>query len=109
MIVATTPSLEGYNITRYCGVGTAQAIMGANIGRDFLASLTDIFGGRSGQYEGKIEEATNTALDELRAKAKAVGANAIVGIDFDFGAVGASESMMLCVVSGTFVHIEKIN
>lgn len=108
MIVATTPTLEGYKITDYRGVGTAQAIMGANIGRDFLAGLTDIFGGRSGQYEGKIEEASNTALEELKAKAKAQGANAIVGIDYDFGAVGASESMMLCVISGTFVTIEKI-
>ncbi|WP_042349207.1 heavy metal-binding domain-containing protein [Bacillus massiliigorillae] len=107
MIIATTPTLEGYKITEYRGVGTAQAIMGANIGRDFLAGLTDIFGGRSGQYEGKIEEASNTALEELKVKAKAKGANAIVGIDFDFGTVGSSESMMLCVVSGTFVMVEK--
>lgn len=107
MIIATTPTLEGYKIVEYSGVGTAQAIMGANIGRDFLAGLTDMFGGRSGQYEGKIEEASNTALEELKAKAASQGANAIVGIDFDFGAVGASESMMLCVVSGTFVRVEK--
>ncbi|MEH6943361.1 heavy metal-binding domain-containing protein [Bacillus sp. JJ722] len=107
MIIATTPTLEGYKIVEYCGVGTSQAIMGANIGRDFLAGLTDMFGGRSGQYEGKIEEASNTALEELKEKAASQGANAIVGIDFDFGAVGASESMMLCVVSGTFVRVEQ--
>ncbi|MGL4523722.1 MAG: heavy metal-binding domain-containing protein [Bacilli bacterium] len=108
MIVATTPNLEGYRIEEYLGVDTAQAIMGANIGRDFLAGLTDIFGGRSGQYEGKIQESSQTALNELIERARDRGANAIIGIDYDFGTVGASESMMLCVVSGTFVRVTKL-
>jgi uncharacterized protein YbjQ (UPF0145 family) len=51
LIVTTTPSIEGKKITQYIGVVTGEAIMGANIFRDFFASITDIVGGRSAAYE----------------------------------------------------------
>ena len=52
MIVTTTPSVEGRKITAYHGVVVGEAIMGANIVRDFFASVTDVIGRRSGVYEG---------------------------------------------------------
>ena len=48
---STTPTLEGQTIVEYCGVVTGEAILGANIFRDFFAGIRDIVGGRSGAYE----------------------------------------------------------
>ena len=50
MIVTTTPSIEGKRITRYCGVVAGEAILGANVVKDFFAGIRDIVGGRSGTY-----------------------------------------------------------
>lgn len=48
MQFSTTPTLEGQTIVEYCGVVTGEAILGANIFRDFFAGIRDIVGGRSG-------------------------------------------------------------
>ena len=47
MILTTTPSVEGKQVTRYCGIVTGEAILGANLFRDFFAGVRDIVGGRS--------------------------------------------------------------
>lgn len=73
MIITTTQSIEGQTIREYKGVVVGEAIMGANIVRDFFASITDVIGGRSGAYEQKL-------ADEGRAR----GANAVVGVDLDY-------------------------
>lgn len=46
MQFSTTPTLEGQTIVEYCGVVTGEAILGANIFRDFFAGIRDIVGGR---------------------------------------------------------------
>ncbi len=45
MQFSTTPTLEGQSIVEYCGVVTGEAILGANIFRDFFAGIRDIVGG----------------------------------------------------------------
>ena len=103
MILTTTNSIEGRPITVYHGVVVGEAIMGANIVRDMFARVTDIVGGRSGQYETKLRDARETAMTELQAEARAMGANAVVGIDIDYEIVG--DSMMMVSVSGTAVSL----
>lgn len=48
MIMTTTHSLDHKEIKKYLGVVTGEAILGANIFRDFFAGIRDIVGGRSG-------------------------------------------------------------
>ncbi len=103
MILTTTGGVEGHRITRYHGIVVGEAIMGANVVRDFFASITDVVGGRSGAYESKLQDARETALQELEQRAAQVGANAIVGIDLDYEVVG--ESMLMVSASGTAVTI----
>lgn len=103
MIVTTTNNVEGYQIADYKGIVVGEAIMGANVFRDFFAQVTDIVGGRSGAYEAKLQDARETAFNELEAKAAQLGANAVVGIDIDYEVVG--ESMLMVSVSGTAVVI----
>ncbi|MDF2721930.1 MAG: hypothetical protein K0Q59_1605 [Paenibacillus sp.] len=104
MILTTTPSVEGKTIVEYISVVTGEAIMGANIVRDFLASITDIVGGRSGAYENKLKEARDVAFEEMRSHASRLGANAVVGIDIDYEVI--REGMLMVAVSGTAVKVQ---
>jgi uncharacterized protein YbjQ (UPF0145 family) len=103
MIVTTTPSVEGYHIAEYKGIVVGEAIMGANILRDMFAGITDIIGGRSGAYESKLQDARETALHELEQRARALDANAVVGVNLDYEVVG--QSMLMVSASGTAVVI----
>ncbi|MEH6645995.1 YbjQ family protein [Sulfitobacter sp.] len=103
MILTTTNSVEGRPIAAYHGIVVGEAIMGANIVRDLFARVTDIVGGRSGQYENKLRDAREAAMRELEDDARAKGADAVVGSDIDYEII--SDSMMMVSVSGTAVSL----
>ncbi len=105
MLLTTTPIIEGRPVKEYRGVVTSEAIVGANVVRDFMAGIRDFFGGRSSSYEEVLRKAKQEALRELEHEAAALGANAVVGIDLDYETVGASGSMLMVVASGTAVVI----
>lgn len=105
MLISTTPTIEGYPIRQYFGIVTGETIIGANAIKDIKAAFTDFFGGRSSAYERTIQEAKNTALNEMQQQAAQMGANAIVGVDLDFETIGSSNSMLMVACSGTAVLI----
>lgn len=105
MILTTTNQIEGRPVQQYLGIVTAETIIGANIFKDLFAGLRDIVGGRSGTYERVVQEAKNNALTELMAKAGAVGANAVIGVDLDFETVGSNGSMLMVIATGTAVKV----
>ena len=105
MIHSTTPTLQGKEISKYYGVVTGEAILGANIFKDIFASIRDIVGGRSAAYEKELQKARIIAFQEMSQQAKELGANAIVGIDIDYETVGAQGGMLMVSVSGTAVTI----
>ena len=105
MIITTTPTIEGHPIREYKGLVTGETIIGANFVKDFFAGIRDIVGGRSGAYESVLREAKDTALKEMEEHARAIGANAIVGIDLDYEVRGANSSMLMVTASGTAVVI----
>ena len=106
MIVSTTPTLQGHQIVSYHGLASGEAILGANIFRDLFANIRDIVGGQSGAYEKVLKDARNVAVQEMKDEAAALGANAVVGVDLDYGAVGQSGGMLMVTASGTAVVIE---
>ena len=104
ILMTTTNAIEGYRIRQYSGIVTGEAIIGANIFRDFLAALRDIFGGRSRSYEKVLQEARQTALREMAEAAMRLGANAVIGVDIDYETISMGRSNMLMVTaSGTAV------
>ncbi len=105
MLLTTTPNIEGRPIQKYLGIVTSEAIIGANFFKDIKATLTDIFGGRSTSYEKVLMEAKDHALEELKQRAAAMGANAVVGIDLDYETVGGTGGMLMVTASGTAVVI----
>jgi uncharacterized protein YbjQ (UPF0145 family) len=103
MLMTTTAMVDGRPISRYLGIVTGEAIIGANIFRDIFAGVRDIVGGRSGTYEKALGEAREVAMAEMQARAQELGANAVVGIDLDYEVLGQNNGMLMVAVSGTAV------
>lgn len=106
MLVTTTSTLDGKRITKYLGLVSGEAILGANIFRDLFAGIRDIVGGRSAAYEQELRRAKDIAVQEMLEQAKSLGANAVVGVDLDYETVGQSGGMLMVSASGTAVVVE---
>ena len=106
MLVTTTPSIDGRRVREYRGLVMGEAILGANMFRDFFAGVRDIVGGRSGGYEKALREARQIAVADMEAEAAELGANAIIGVDIDYETVGEKGSMLMVSASGTAVVLE---
>lgn len=106
MLILTTPSMEGKTIKRYIGLVTGEAILGANIFKDFFAGIRDIVGGRSAAYEKELRQAKDIAVQEMAEQARAMGGNAVVGVDLDYETIGGSGNMLMVAASGTAVIYE---
>lgn len=104
MIITSTPTIEGHQISEYKGLVFGEVVSGANFIRDFFASITDVIGGRSGAYESKLNSARRDALKELEKQASKVGANAVVGVSMEYQTIGSKE-MFIVVATGTAVVI----
>ena len=104
MIVTTTNSVEGYQITDYLGIVTGEAVSGINMFRDIGASMRNIFGGRSAGYEDELKNARNEVLEEMQARAAALGADAIVGASIGYETF---EGMIMTCCSGTAVRLRR--
>jgi uncharacterized protein YbjQ (UPF0145 family) len=102
---STTPTIPGREIIDIKGIVCGEAIMGANILRDFVAGLSDIVGGRVGVYETKLREGRKIALQEMKQEALDLGANAVIGVDIDYETVG--DTMMMISISGTAVVLQS--
>ena len=106
MILTTTPSVEGKQIREYRGIVFGEVVSGVDFVRDFAAGLSNFFGGRSGSYETELLQARETALGELEERARALGANAVVGIDVDYEVLGSNNGLLMVPVSGTAVVVD---
>jgi uncharacterized protein YbjQ (UPF0145 family) len=95
----------GPRIAQYLGIVNGEAIIGANIFRDMFASVRDVVGGRAGGYERSLSKARDAALADMIEAAKELGADGIVGIDFDYEVLGETNGMMMVAVSGTAVKM----
>lgn len=106
MLITTTNTVEGKKIIKYLGLVSGEAILGANIVKDFLASVRDIVGGRSAAYESELRQAKDIAITEMIDQAKTLGGNAVIGVDLDFETIGQG-SMLMVSACGTAVLIEE--
>jgi uncharacterized protein YbjQ (UPF0145 family) len=104
-LATVVPTGEGARVDRFLGIVNGEAIIGANIFRDLFSSVRDVVGGRAGGYERALSGARDAALDDMMAAAKELGADGIVGIDFDYEVLGEANGMMMVAVSGTAVKM----
>ncbi|MEQ9441484.1 MAG: heavy metal-binding domain-containing protein [Cyclobacteriaceae bacterium] len=103
MLITTTSTLQDKTITEHLGLVSGEAIIGANVFRDFFAGIRDIVGGRSGSYERALRDAKEIALKEMQEEAEKLGANAVIAVDLDYETVGKESSMLMVTASGTAI------
>lgn len=107
MLLATTPSVEGYRVRKYGPLVAAEAVMGTNMFRDYFAKVRDVVGGRSGSFQNALADAREEILHEIQVQAQEAGCNAVIGIDIDYGEIsGSGKTMLMVAVQGTAVYIE---
>lgn len=107
VIIVNTEKIAHYTIKEYCGLVTANQVVGANLFADMFAGLTDIVGGRSGAYREKLDILYKDVKKQLSDKALELGANAVVGFRIDFDEVsGKGKSMFMVTCIGTAVVVE---
>lgn len=106
MIVTTTQSIQGHEIREYKGLVSGEVIFGLNFVKDIFASVRDFIGGRSNTYEKAMIDGREQAQREMEQRARAMGANAIVGVSYGYETVGQNGSMLLVSISGTAVVVE---
>ena len=107
MLIVTTPQVEGRPVRQYLGLVSGEAILGANIFRDFFAGIRDIVGGRSAAYEEELRKAKQIAIDEMSAAARDLGADAVIAVDLDYESIqlGGGGGMLMVSASGTAVRL----
>ena len=107
MIVTTTPTVPNRDSSEALGVVAGEAILGVNVFRDLFAGIRDILGGRSGGYQKALREAREHATADMVEEAKALGADAVVGVDIDYETIGTERGAMLMVsANGTAVRLD---
>lgn len=100
--ITTTDGLDGREVTEYLGVVSGEAVIGANVVSDMAAGIRNVVGGRSGSYEKRIETGRREAMDDIRAEARELGADAVLGASFDYEEM--AEGMLWVNLSGTAVE-----
>jgi uncharacterized protein YbjQ (UPF0145 family) len=100
-LATVVPNGEGARVDKYLGIVNGEAIIGANIFRDMFSTVRDVVGGRAGGYERALSGARDAALKDMMEAARELGADGIVGIDFDYEVLGEANGMMMVAVSGT--------
>jgi len=103
LLATVVPPADTVRIESWLGIVNGEAIIGANIFRDMFSSIRDVVGGRAGGYERALSGARDAALEDMMAAAKELGADGIVGIDFDYEVLGETNGMMMVAVSGTAI------
>lgn len=104
MIIVTTEEISGKTVKRHLGLVRGNTIRARHLGHDLVALLRNIVGGEIRDYTKMMAEAREQAIDRMVAEAKALGANAIVGVRFSTSEMmhGAAE----IIVYGTAVIVE---
>ena len=106
MIYSTTSHIEGREVDAYLGVVFGDAVLGVNVVKDFLGGLRDMIGGRSGTYERELGTARDVAMAAMTEQARALGADAILGIDLDYEVLGSNNGMLMVCASGTAIRLK---
>ena len=111
MLITTTNTVQGHEVTEYLGIVTAEVVYGTNVVRDFFAGIRDVIGGRTGSYEKVFEKGQLEAIKKLEKRAQKLTANAVIGIKVDTGTINPDEKGVLFLITaiGTAVQLKLRN
>jgi uncharacterized protein YbjQ (UPF0145 family) len=104
MLILTSPTIQGKEISEYHGLVTGDALLGANLYKDLFSGVRDVVGGRTSKYEEELTTARSLALESMEKKAEEKGANAIIGTRVAYHNLGGTMGNTIMVtVIGTAV------
>lgn len=103
MLVVTTDLIPGKSISEALGLARGNVVRTKNVGKDIVAGFRNIIGGEVTEYTSMIAGAREQAYDRMVADAKAMGADAIVGMRFTTSTVGQEQAEILAF--GTAVKL----
>jgi uncharacterized protein YbjQ (UPF0145 family) len=83
ILVVTTPTVAGYEIVKVLGAVSGITVRTRGVGGKFIAGIEGIFGGEVTSYTSECEKARNESLQRLIENATKMGANAVIGTDFE--------------------------
>ena len=101
MLVTTTPSVEGSEISSYLGVVIGSTVRARHLGTDILATLKSLIGGELKSYSILLTAARKEAMDRMIASAKEKQADAIINFRYETSTIAAGASEV--VAYGTSV------
>jgi len=105
MILVNTDTVPGCRLLRTLGIVKGNTVRACHLGEDLMAFLKNLVGGELAEYTEVIAQSREQALDRMVEEARALGANAVVGVRFSTSYVtqGAAEIMAY----GTAVVVEE--
>lgn len=106
MLIVTTPTIPGYRIVRVLGVVTGLTPRTRGVLGKFVAGIQSMVGGEVTAFTTELEKARMDALDRLRQKAVALGANAVVGVDLETSDIGLQAGITVISATGTAVVVQ---
>lgn len=107
LLSTTTFSIDGYRIVEYKGLVRGIIVRSPTLGQGFLGGLRQIIGGQIGAYAEMCEQARAEAYDLLMEHARALRANAVVGVRYESSEVGRQGSATEVLCYGTAVVIQR--
>jgi uncharacterized protein YbjQ (UPF0145 family) len=102
--VVSTPYLPGYRITKTIGFTWGLIVRSRGLGRNITAGLRSLAGGEIHEYTELLNQSREQALDRLKDHAKIMGANAVIGVQFDSSEISYMTELL---AYGTAVVVEK--
>jgi len=106
-IVTTTPTVPGYEVKKVLGVVTGLTPRTRGVLGKFVAGIQSLVGGEVTAFTTELEKARAEAIERVKSKALALGANAIIGLDLETSDLGLQAGIVVISATGTAVIIEK--
>jgi uncharacterized protein YbjQ (UPF0145 family) len=105
IIIVSTPYISGYKITKTLGFTWGLIVRSRGLGGNIVAGLRTVVGGEIHEYTQLLNQSRQHALERMKEHAMAMGANAVISVDFDSSELG--QSMTEVLACGTAVIVEK--
>ncbi|TME75658.1 MAG: heavy metal-binding domain-containing protein [Chloroflexi bacterium] len=104
MIVVTTEDVTGHRIVEMKGQVFGLVVRSRGLGGNIMAGLRSLGGGEITEYTELLEDARRHAVDRMIKNATAMGANAVIRMQYDSSEIG--NTMSEIVAYGTAAVIE---
>src|SRR5437660_1769455 len=106
MMIVTTDEISGQRVVETKGQVFGVVVRSRGLGGNIMAGLRSLGGGEIVEYTELLEDARRHAVDRMVQNATAMGANAVIRMQYDSSEIGSTMSEI--VAYGTAAVIEPL-